>query len=149
MLAIPRVLLARAVFKSSMRSFHSSASSSRCRTWWRMGSLTEELTLALALAVDSWSRISISSIGLTGSVVGLMLVGEVLLLKEGGVLAMGSLTLIERIGFVGVTGAWWATGTLRGVKIGEGVLGDTTEGVEKEKLLYSEGFCVTGSCLGM
>lgn len=65
-------------------------------------------------------------------------------------LAAGSLTLIERIGFVGVIRAFGATGTLRGEKVGEGVLGDTAEGVEKERtLLVSDGVCVTGGWVGV
>lgn len=145
MAVISRDLVERDVFKSSMRSFHSSASSSRCKTWWRTLSLTEEL----ALAGESRSSISMSSMGLVHEA-GLMM-DVAGLLTEGGdaVNVAGSLTLIERIGLAEAAGVLGVTGALRGVKVGDGVVVDTFEGVEKNRRLLSDGSPVSGDCPGV
>lgn len=167
MFVIPRVLREREMFRSSMRSFHSLASSSRCKTWWRKGSLTEEL----ALMEESRSSISMSLIGLgrVGLVVVLLTAGSMEGLGLGAWLGAGlirgkenvatfsgdvflaaaSLTLMERIGFVGLVEILETTGALRGEKLGEGVLGDESESVEKERMLLSDSACVTGGCAGV
>lgn len=73
------------------------------------------------------------------------------LLTEGGdaVNVAGSLTLIETIGLAEAAGVLGATGALRGVKVGDGVVVDTFEGVEKNRRLLSDGSPVSGDCPGV
>lgn len=84
---------------------------------------------------------------------GLLIVGSIPggglddVLKLSGDLALwrtGSLTLMDRIEFGGMAGAVETTGTLRGMKAGGGIVADTREGVDKDRMLSPGGSWVTG-----